>query len=260
MKKTALITGASSGIGKELAYLHAQAGGDLVLVARREDRLLQLQKEIETAYGVTVHTIAKDLTQPHAPQELYDTIDEKNIQIDYLINNAGIGGIGLFYERDWQEDWTMIQLNIVALSHLTRLYLPEMVARQTGRILNVSSTASWVPGPLQSVYYASKAYVSSFSYAMAEELKGTGVTVTTLLPGATDTEFGQISQMDKTMLFDRPASAQKVAKDGYQAMLKGKLDVVSGLPCYLYLLMKSALFVPKRWALAIVKRMQKVRK
>lgn len=259
MDKIALITGASSGIGKELAYIHAQNGGHLVLVARRENLLQQMKREIEERYRVNVYIYTKDLTEQNAVQELYDSIENDRITIDYLINNAGIGGIGLFHQRAWKEDEAMITLNVVAVSHLTRLLLPQMIARQSGRILNVSSTAAWIPGPMQAVYYASKAYVSSFSNAIAEEVKGTGVTVTTLLPGATDTEFGQISQMDKTMLFDHPASAQKVAIDGYQAMLKGKLNVVSGLPFYLYALMKLAPFLPTKWGLAVVKKMQEVR-
>ncbi len=223
----------------------------------RKEKLLELQKDIESRFSVTVSIFAQDLTAQNAVSNLMQFIEQNNLQIDYLINNAGFGGIGAFHEREWAKDKQMIQLNILALTELTRMILPTMVKRKEGKILNISSVASLLAGPLQAVYFASKAYVTSFSNALYEELKGTGVTVTTLLPAPTETEFGKISQMDKTALFNKTESAQKVAKEGYQAMLKGKLNVISGtsklLPYFLA-------FVPKKLALKYVKYKQKVNK
>ncbi|HAA23616.1 MAG TPA: short-chain dehydrogenase, partial [Cytophagales bacterium] len=149
MKNVALITGASSGIGLELAHIHAEKGGDLIIVARRAEKLASLKQELETKHKVQVHTIAKDLSEPTAAQEIFDEVTQAGITIEYLINNAGFGGQGKFHEREWQQDLNMINLNVVALTALTRLFLPNMVARNSGRVLNVSSTASFLPGPLQ---------------------------------------------------------------------------------------------------------------
>lgn len=259
-KKTALITGASSGLGKEFAKIHAANGGNIIIVARRLEKLQQLKEELETKHNINVVVISKDLTQEHAVQELYDEVKAKNISVDYLINNAGFGGIGEFYKQDINRNLDMIKLNIMVLTELTALFLADFVERNSGRILNVSSTASWMPGPLQSVYYASKAYVTSFSYAISEEIRKTNVTVTTLLPGPTATEFGEISKMDKTVLFDQTSSAEKVARDGYNAMLKGKLDVVSGVNFKLKLLMKLIPFAPKKFVLNQVYKMQQLTK
>jgi short-subunit dehydrogenase len=259
MKHTALITGASSGLGKEFALIHASKGGDAVIVARRAQKLNNLKKEIENRYGTQVKVIAKDLTKPKAPKEIYDEIKKSGIQIDYLINNAGFGGHGKFHERAWEQDLSMINLNIIALSALTRLFLPEFVERNSGKILNVSSTASFMPGPLQAVYFATKAYVTYFSNAIAEELYDTNVTVTNLMPGATETEFAQTSGMDKTNLFQNTVSAHSVAKDGYEGMLKGKLDVVSGLTFSQNLMMKSIPFTPKKVLLKQIRKMQEVK-
>ncbi len=259
MNKTALITGASSGIGKELCAIHAERGGDLVVVARRKDKLEQIKIALEREYAVKVMVISKDLSLAGAPKEVYDDIKNAGIEINYLINNAGFGGIGKFYEREMETDLTMINLNIVALTALTRLYLPDFIKRGSGKILNVSSTASLMPGPLQAVYYATKAYVTFFSNAIAEELHGTNVTVTNLMPGATETEFGRISGMDKTQLFKYAASSRKVAEDGYNGMVKGKIDVISGLPFILKIMLKMVPFFPKRMVLKIVRKMQEVK-
>lgn len=166
MKKVALITGASSGIGKELAIIHAENGGDLVLVARRENKLLELKQELKNKYHINVEIIVKDLTQLKAPQDIYDEVTKKGIEIEYLINNAGFGGHGKFHERSIEDDLAMINLNIVALTLLSKLFLPDFVKRNSGRILNVSSTASFMPGPLQAVYFATKSYVTFLSNAM----------------------------------------------------------------------------------------------
>ena len=257
-KKVALITGASSGIGKELARIHAEHGGDLVLVARSEDRLSALKDELERGFGVGVVVMAKDLSRPGAGREVFEEVEGRGIEVDYLINNAGFGGRGKFHERAWEDDLNMINLNVVALTELTRCFLPGFVARNAGRILNVSSTASLMPGPLQAVYYATKVYVSYFSNAIAEELHDTDVTVTTLMPGATETEFAKVSDMEKTSLFAKPFPARGVAQDGYAGMIAGKLDVVSGLTFGQRILLGMLPFTPKKMLLKQVRRMQEV--
>jgi short-subunit dehydrogenase len=257
-KKVALITGASTGIGKELAHIHAEKGGDLVIVARRKDKLEALKNELESKYSSEVMVIAKDLSQSEAPEEIYKEVKSSGTEVDYLINNAGFGGRGKFHERAWENDLAMINLNVVALTALTRFFLPGFVKRNSGRILNVSSTASFMPGPLQAVYYATKSYVTFFSNALAEELYDTNVTVTALMPGATETEFAQVSGMDKTSLFDKTFSARKVAEEGYNGMVTGKLDVVSGLTGAQKVMMKMIPFTPKKMLLKRVRQMQEV--
>lgn len=259
MNNTALITGASSGIGKELAYIHAEKGGDLVIIARSGDKLKELKQELESKHKVNVLCITKDLTEPNAPKEVYDEVKQKGIAIEYLINNAGFGGIGKFHEREWGKDLAMINLNIVALTALTRYFLPDMVQRNSGRILNVSSTAGLIPGPLQAVYYATKAYVTSFSNAIAEELHDTNITVTALQPGATETQFGSVSGMDKTEMFKNTASAREVAQDGYDGMMKGELDVISGLSFINKIMIGMAPLMPKKLALKQVRKMQEIK-
>jgi len=259
MDKVALITGASAGIGKELAKIHAEQGGDLVIVARRAEKLDQLKKELEGKHNCQVKVIAKDLTTANAPEEIFDELKREGIAIEYLINNAGFGGRGKFHERDWKQDLAMINLNIVALTALTRLFLPEFVKRNSGKILNVSSTASLLPGPLQAVYFATKAYVTSFSNAVAEELHDTNITVTALLPGATETEFAKTSGMDKTELFKKTFSARAVAKTGYEGMLKGKLDVLAGLTFTQRMMMASIPLTPKKVLLGQMRKMQEVK-
>lgn len=258
MKNVALITGASSGIGKEFARIHAGKGGDLVVVARRADKLEELKKELEEKFGVVVHVIAKDLAQPEAAREVYEEVGKAGISVDYLINNAGFGGRGKFHERDWTRDLTMINLNVVALTALTRFFLDDMVKRNKGKILNISSTASLMPGPLQAVYFATKAFVTSFSNAINEELSDTNITVSALLPGATESEFAQTSGMDKTELFKDVFSAREVAEDGYAGMMAGKLNILAGLSFSQKLMMNSIPFLPKRAAMKQVKKMQEV--
>ncbi len=258
MSKTALITGASSGIGKELARIHAERGGNLVIIARNEARLNELETELESKHGIDVTVMAKDLTQESSAKEVYDEVADAGITVDYLVNNAGFGGRGKFHEREWQKDLSMIKLNIIALTALTRFFLPDFVARNSGKILNVSSTASLMPGPLQAVYYATKAYVTFFSNAIAEELHDTNVTVTNLMPGATETEFARTSGMDKTGLFANAVSARKVAQDGYDGMMAGKLDVISGLSFSQSILTKFIPFTPKKIVLKQIREMQEV--
>lgn len=254
----ALITGASSGIGRELAKIHASQGGDLVIVARSEDKLQALKAEIEKQYKVKVTIIVKDLSRVESCQEIYAELKKANLEIDYLINNAGFGGVGKFHELDLQTQINMINLNMTSLTVLSHLFLNDFVKRNSGKILNVSSTASFMPGPLQAVYYATKSYVQFLSNAISEELSETNITVTNLMPGATETGFGAISGMDKTSLFNKTASAYTVALDGYNGMIEGKLDVISGVPASLMMQLKLVPFVPKKFLLKQVKKMQEV--
>ncbi len=228
-KKTALVTGASSGIGAELARIHAERGGDLVVVARRQDRLEALRAELEKAHRVTVHVLVKDLAEDDAPRQIRDELQARGVRIDYLMNNAGFGSRGFFHQQDWAVNEAMIRVNILALTALTRMFVSDMVERHSGRVLNVASMAGFVPGPLQSVYYASKAFVISFSEAIANELRRTGVTVTALCPGFTETEFGEVAGVESIRSFSRTFSAREVAENGYEAMLKGKTIVVPGI-------------------------------
>jgi len=258
MKNIALITGASNGIGKELCIIHAQRGNDLVIVSRSEKHLNGLKAQLESQYDINVYVIAKDLTLPNAVEEIHQELKQEKIKIDYLINNAGFGGAGMFHERRWEEDHSMIQLNIVAVAELCRIFLPQMVARNSGRILNVSSTASLMPGPFQAVYFASKAFVSSFSNALSEELRETNITVTNLMPGATETNFAKTAGLEDSKLFESTASARSVALAGYEGMLNGKMDVLAGLSLAQTLVLKALPFTPKNMVLNQVRKMQEV--
>lgn len=226
MATTALITGASKGIGLELAKRHAAAGGDLVLVARSADTLEAVASELREKHGVEVRVFPADLTAPGAAQALFEATTQAGVVVDYLINNAGFGGHGNFHERPLEDEEAMIQLNIACLTALTHLYLKGMVARRRGKILQVASTAGFLPGPLQAVYYATKAYVLSFSQAISEELRDTGVTVTALCPGPVKTEFVERANMEGVNAFMRAATPDFVAKVGYDAMLKGTRVVI----------------------------------
>lgn len=223
MTQTALITGASNGIGLELAKIHAQKGGNLVLVARSEDKLAQLAQELESQYGIKAWVIAQDLALPNAAQTIFEVTEAQGITVDILINNAGFGGHGRFFERELIKEQQMIQVNITALTELSHFYLKGMVERRRSKILNVSSTASFLPGPLQAVYYATKAYVTSFSQAIAEEVAEFGVTVTALCPGAVDTGFMIAGDLQGVKTLENAKSAKSVAECGYQAMLDGQL-------------------------------------
>jgi short-subunit dehydrogenase len=229
--KTALITGASSGIGYEFAKILAKDCDVLVLVSRRRERLLEVKRELENSAAVSVKIIVKDLSQPGAGEDIYNELESEKISVDILINNAGVGHLGAFTEIDWRQDTDMIATNITALTHMTKLFVKGMIARKKGKIMNVASTAAFQPGPLMAVYYASKAYVLSFSEAIAYELRGTGVTVTALCPGPTATDFAKVAVMERSKLFrfKPPASASDVARYGYDAMMKGKTVAVHGV-------------------------------
>ncbi|MEM9707108.1 MAG: SDR family oxidoreductase [Pseudomonadota bacterium] len=260
MAKLALITGASSGIGYELAKIHAKNGGDVLLVARRLDRLNALKAELEGAHKVSVDVLAEDLSDEGAAQRIFDHASTLRSPVEFLINNAGFGGRGLFVERDWASDRDMIQVNIIALSALTRLFLPGMISRQSGRILNVSSPAGELPGPMQAVYFASKAFVTSFSLALTEETRGAGVTVTALLPGATASEFAQTADMEKTPLFVNAASPKNVAETGYAAMMAGRMKVFAGIPFSRRIIYAFAPFVPIASLMRSVRKAQETPK
>ncbi len=220
MADTALITGASGGIGAELAKVFAQNGHDLVIVARSQDKLIQLANTLQSAHGVTVQVIAMDLAQPDAAQRLVDDLGDT--QIDLLVNNAGIGNFGLVHEIPVEKALDLLQLNVVTLTHLTRLLLPSMVARGHGRIMNIASTGAFTPTPYFSVYAATKAYVLSLSEAMAQELSDTGVTVTALCPPPTHSDFWQRADASTSKSLEKSVlRADRVAKAGYRAMMKG---------------------------------------
>jgi hypothetical protein len=227
---TALVTGASSGLGVEYARLFAADKHDLVLVARRRDRLEALAKELQAAHGVKAHVIAADLATPEGPARVVDEARRLGLEIDFLVNNAGLGASGAFAELELSRELEMIQVNITALVNLTRAFLPAMLARKRGRILNVGSTAGFPPGPFMAVYYASKAFVNSFTEALWYELRGTGVAATVSCPGATATEFAGVAGNDRSLLFRMgAASPAQVAKEGYRAMIKGKPMVIHGI-------------------------------
>lgn len=228
--KTALITGASGGIGLDFAHKFAQNGYNVVLIARSEDKLNQLAEEIKTKYNVSALVMGKDLCDPKAPQEVFDQFKKDGVQIDVLVNNAGFATYGRFHELDLNRELQMIQLNITTLTHLTRLFLPEMVARKDGKILNVASTAGFLPGPLMAVYYATKAYVLHFSEAIANELHGTGVTVTALCPGPTESGFQERGGLTDSKMVQRGLMEIKpVVEAGYNALMAGKTVVIPGL-------------------------------
>ncbi|HEX4131593.1 MAG TPA: SDR family oxidoreductase [Pirellulales bacterium] len=227
---TALITGATSGIGLELARLFARDGWELVLVARRAELLNERAGELRGLSGRPVHAIVKDLAVPGSAGELVDELRRRETTIDALVNNAGFGAWGLFAETDPAAVRQMVDLNAATLTELTRLLLPPMIARRHGRILNVASTAAFQPGPLLAVYFATKAYVLSLSMALANELAPTGVTVTVLCPGPTPTEFAARAGAAETRLFAfGTTSTEFVARTGYRAMLRGKRVVIPGV-------------------------------
>ena len=230
-KQTALVTGASVGIGLELAKQFAAHGHNLVLTARNRDVLEAVAGTLEGKHGIKATVITADLAEPDAPQRLFEAVMSEGISIDTLVNNAGFGLGGPFSETDIDRELDMIQVNIAALTHLTKLFLQPMVLRRSGRILNVASTAAFQPGPLMSVYYASKAYVLSFSQALDEELRKTGVTVTCLCPGATATEFAERAGVGNTRLFSLTgvANAEAVARYGYAATMRGERVALPGI-------------------------------
>jgi hypothetical protein len=226
----ALVTGASCGIGYELAKLFARDGKSLVVVARSQDGLEELRREVEAKYTSNVIVLPKDLSNPTAPQEIFSELQARNIDVDVLVNNAGFGVYGLFRETDLHEELRMIQVNATSLIHLTKLFLEGMVDNGSGGILNVASLCSFFSTPLESVYCGTKALVLHFTEALANELQGTGVTVTCLCPGLAKTEFHKRAHMENCKAAKRKMmDAATVAEAGYKALQKGKLIEVPGL-------------------------------
>lgn len=255
-RKTALITGASSGIGLDLTRLFAADGWNLVLVARSEGKLRETAEELEKKHGVRVTVLPADLAKQNAAHAVVDSLAGQGIVVDALVNNAGFGARGAFWETDEQTELDMLQVNIVALTQLTKLLLPGMVARKWGRILNVASTAAFQPGPYMAVYYASKAYVLSFSEAIADELRDTGVTVTALCPGPTESGFAAVADTGSTRLFrmTKPMSSDRVARIGYAAMNAGRRVVVTGMKNKL--LAQAVRVSPRRMTTMIARKLQ----
>lgn len=260
--RTALITGASSGIGYELAKIFAERGHDLVLVARSEKVLNELAGKLQSQHGVSVHVIPKDLSHGEAPDDIFHELQKNSIQIDFLVNNAGYSVFGPLANTEIQPLLQMLQLNMMSLTHLTKLFLDGMIERKFGRILNLASTAAFQPGPLMACYYASKAYVLSFSEAIANELKGTGVTVTTLCPGPTETGFQKRGNVGASKLAEgkilRLMDAASVARKGYDEMMKGKTLVIPGILNRIVAI--TAQIVPRKVATQIARSLQENRK
>src|SRR5664280_777073 len=256
MNKTALITGASNGIGYELAKVHASKGDNLVLVARSISKLEELKSELEDKYKILVLPIGKDLSLQGAVMEVYEELKRKSIKIDYLLNNAGFGDFGFFAESDWNKQEKMINLNITALAYFTRLFLPDMISRRSGKILNVASTASFQPGPTMSVYFATKAFVLSFSEAIDNEVREHGITVTALCPGSTKSGFHSVAAREGRKPPERNniPSAREVAEFGYKAMMKGKTVAIHGFKNSL--LANSIRFVPRSLVVKLARKTQ----
>jgi short-subunit dehydrogenase len=249
-----LITGASGGIGYEFANLFAKDGHDLVLVARNADRLNKVANELSQGRSISVKTVPLDLSTPAAPQSIFNELQREGIAIDTLINNAGFGKYGNFSDIPIDESLGQIQLNVAALTALTRLFVGPMIERRAGKIMNVASTAGFQPGPGMAVYYATKAFVISFSEALANEVKEKGVTVTCLCPGVTDTDFQDRADMRNSRLLrlGRPMDAATVALDGYRALMSGK---VLEIPGFLNrLIAQSVRFSPRKLVTEISRR------
>ena len=256
MRKTALITGASAGFGVEFARLFARHGNDVILTARRSDRLAELAASLEAEHDVNAHVIVADLAAHNGARALFDEVQERGLEVEYLVNNAGFGTFGPFVETDPEESMDLVRVNIAALTELTALLLPAMVERRSGRVLNVASAAAFQPGPLMATYYASKAYALHFSEALNAELEGTAVSVTALCPGPVMTEFQQVAGMETSglVLHKRLISIEEVVAAGYEAMMRGKAYVIPGIGPRL--LSFGVRFMPRRFVAKFVGRLQ----
>ncbi|MEM8611898.1 MAG: SDR family oxidoreductase [Cyanobacteria bacterium P01_H01_bin.105] len=261
MAKTALITGASGGIGYELAKVFAANDHDLILVARSINKLQRIQAELSETHDVQVYVIGQDLSQPDSPATLFGQVQQQGLTVDVLVNNAGFGDYGLFAECDWSKQIALLQLNMVSLTQLTRLFLPLMLERGYGKILNVASTAAFQPGPFMATYYASKSYVMSFTEALAHEVEGTGITVTVLCPGPTrGTDFQSRAKLDDVVFFKKlklPEAAE-VARFGYDALERHQVVAVHGI--FNRLLVFTNRLVPRRAVTNAVGQLQAPKK
>lgn len=256
-KETVLITGASAGIGYELAKVFAERGFDLILTARRKEPLEKLAAELQQKFGTQTAVFQKDLSRPEAPLDLYHDIQNRRLTVDILVNNAGVGVYGLFADTSREKEAAMLQLNVVSLTQLTKLFLSGMASRRRGRILNVASTAAFQPGPYMSGYYASKAYVLSFSEALAFELRNTGVHVSVLCPGPTVTEFQQAAGIDSSVKLFRfgVMSAESVARIGYKGLMKNKTVIIAGAMNTFGAVLGR--FSPHLWVMRVIEYIQK---
>ncbi|MBM3739561.1 MAG: SDR family oxidoreductase [Acidobacteria bacterium] len=255
MKQTVLVTGASSGIGLEIARVFAQNGFNLVLSARSKDKLDALAGELRTATASQVGVFTADLSQPGEARRLFEEVIAAGHQVDILINNAGVGLWGHFSETSLDKELAMLQLNITSLTELSKLFLRPMIQRGSGRICNIASTAAFQPGPLMAVYYASKTYVLHFTEALANELQGTGVTATAVCPGPTESDFVNKADLGPSKLFRRSLpTARSVAGQAYRAVMAGKPVHVCGL--WNTVLVNLHRLTPRSFATAVVRRMQ----
>jgi short-subunit dehydrogenase len=255
--ETALITGASAGIGKELAKLFAQDGANLVLVARRRDRLEELADNLRQTHGVTVHVLVEDLADPAAPVRVCNWVSDLGLTVDVLVNNAGFGALSPFTDLPEQKLLDMLQVNITSLTHLTRLFLPGMVESGRGGILNVARTASFQAGPNMATYYASKVYILHFTEALAEEVHGSGVKVSCLCPGPTHTEFQAVAGMEGSPIFRMgPMEAGPVARIGYRGFRRGQPLVIPGWRNWLGAF--AVRFAPRRFVRRVVHGLNRV--
>ena len=227
----ALITGATSGFGYEFCKLFAADGYNLIMVARDEERLEKVSGDIITQYGVEVLPLSADLFQPEIAKAIYDTVKDQGITVNVLVNDAGQGEHGLFVENDLQRELDIIQLNVTSLVCLTKYFLKDMVARNEGKVLQVASLLAVYPTPLMAVYAASKAFVLTFTESLINELKDTNVTMTALLPGASDTDFFHKAGAEESYVYQKTSLSEpeQVAKDGYNALMKGERKVISGI-------------------------------
>ena len=257
-----LITGASKGIGLELTYLFAKNKHNLILVARSKDLLEKMKLDIISKYNVLVEVFSCDLTKEEASSDIYNFTTCNNLNVDILVNNAGFGDYGYFVETSMQKNKDMIQLNITTLTDLCHLYLKDMIHKENGKIMNVASIASFLPGPLMATYYATKSYVLSFTEALSKELKGTGVSVTALCPGTTKTNFFDVAnanEKNSNLLKNmKPADPKKVALYGYKKLMKKKVIALYGLSNRLLVFLIR--LVPRSLVRSIAYKVQSKRK
>ncbi|MDR2201678.1 MAG: SDR family oxidoreductase [Clostridiales bacterium] len=261
MKKTVLITGASGGIGCELAKIFAAEGCDLILTARRADRLDELKASLTERHGISVLTFVQDLSEPDTPDVISRAVTGAGCRVDILVNNAGLGDYGPFAESDLEKQSAVVQVNVAALMRLTRLFLPQMLGRKSGKIINIASIASFMPGPFMSVYYASKAFVLSFSEALARELQGSGVSVTAVCPGPSKTGFAAAAGLNESKIIGafNSVGADSVARFAYKAAMKNKTVAVHGFLNRLAVFF-GVRFLPRRALRFFVAKIQGLRK
>lgn len=257
--KTALITGASAGIGRDLAQCFARDGHNLFLIARSAANLQKVAGDLSSTFGVRAESMSQDLSEPDASRKIEDELSRRQIAVQFLVNNAGFGAYGAFSEVEMDSQVAMVQVNALALMELTRLVLPSMLARKSGRILNVGSAAGFQPGPYMAIYYATKAFVLSFSEALDSELAGTGVSCTVLCPGPVETEFQKRAGLENSRLFkSNVMKSNDVARIGYEAMLRGRRLVVPGWKSRAMIFAER--FVPRNLVTATTRRLNSGRR